>query len=264
MDLPNDEAARFYAQTYDASVSDWPGELAFYQELAEDANSSGSAMLELACGTGRVATRLARAGIDVLGLDRSPAMLEIARRNSIGIPNLRWVQADMRTFDLEETFRLAIIPGHAFQNLLTPEDQLACLKCIRRHLDPGGRLVVHLDHQDVDWLGELMGDKGGVFEREEEFAHPETGSLYRASRAWSYERSTQTAIVQTLWEEIGDDGTVASRIESGPVRLHCAFRFEMEHLFPLAGYQIDAVFGDFDKHELTDESTGMIWIARNV
>jgi ubiquinone/menaquinone biosynthesis C-methylase UbiE len=36
---------------------------------------------------------------------------------------------------------------------ITLEDQCACLECIRRHLPPDGVLAIHLDHQDVDWLG---------------------------------------------------------------------------------------------------------------
>jgi len=51
----------------------------------------------------------------------------------------------------------------------------ACLKCIARHLIPGGLLVVHLDHQDMGWLGDLRRDKGGVFEVEALY-----GDLYRA------------------------------------------------------------------------------------
>lgn len=69
----------------------------------------------------------------------------------------------MRAFKLGEKFGLAIIPGHSFQYLNTPQDQLAALVCIRKHLSPGGTLVVHLDHQDVRWLGDLLGDAGGVY-----------------------------------------------------------------------------------------------------
>ncbi len=150
----------FYAQTYDASVSDWPGEIDFYQELAAEANADGQSVLEVACGTGRVAMRLARDGVEVVGLDLSSAMLDVAREKSAGMSNMRWVQGDMRSLELGEAFGLVIIPGQAFHNMLTVADQIACLKSIRRHLVPGGVLVVHLDHQDVSWLGDLRRDKG--------------------------------------------------------------------------------------------------------
>lgn len=251
------------AQLYDASVPDWPGEIDFYRELAAEAKSNGGAVLEVACGTGRVAIRLAQDGVSVIGIDLSTAMLDVAREKSVGIPNVRWVEGDMRSFELGETFGLVIIPGHSFQFMLTPEDQVACLECIKRHLAPGGVLVVHLDHQDIGWLGDLLMEKGGVFETAGELMHPKTGRLIRTSRAWSYEPSTQTASTVTVWGEIGTDGKVVDRWERGPIRLHCVFRFEMEHLLARVGFEVEALYGDFFRGELRDESTEMLWVVRN-
>ena len=253
----------YYAETYDAAVSDWPGEIEFYRDAADWAKTRGEAVLELACGTGRVALRLAeRVDVPVVGLDLSSAMLEIAREKSLDIANVSWVEGDMRSFDLERHFGLILIPGHAFHNLLTPDDQVACLSCAKRHLTSGGMLIVHLDHQDMAWLGELAGAKGGVFEEEETFVRPRTGRTVRAFRAWKYERSTQTAICETRWEEQDDLGRVEVR-ETGPVPLHCLFRFEVEHLMARVGLDVLATYGDFFGHPLSDDSSEMIWVAVN-
>ena len=93
--------------------------------------------------------------------------------------------------------------------------------------------------------------------------HPKTRRLIRTSRAWSYEPSTQTASVVTVWEEIGADGKVGDRWERGPIRLHCVFRFEMEHLLARVGFEVEALYGDFFRQELRDESTEMLWVVRN-
>ncbi len=255
-------ADEFYARTYDDSVPDWPGEIDFYQEMAAEVKRNGRTVLEIACGTGRVAIRLAQKGVNVLGLDRSPKMLDVARQKSVGLENICWVQGDMRSFELGEAFGLVIIPGHAFQNLNTAWDQAACLECIKRHLSPGGLLVVHLDHQDVSWLGDLLGGKGGVFEPAEQFRHPESGRPIRTSRAWHYEPASQTAICQTAWEEVDADGQVLNRWQTEPIRLHCVFRFEMEHLLARVGFAIEAVYGDFFRHPLEDKSSEMIWVAQ--
>lgn len=257
------KADEFYARTYDDSVPDWPGEIDFYREMAARAKSKGGAVLEIACGTGRVAIRLAQDGVNVLGLDLSSEMIEIARRKSIELENMRWIEGDMRSFELDEAFELVIIPGHAFQNLNTPQDQVACLECVKRHLKPGGILVVHLDPPDIRWLGDLRREKGGVFEAAEQFQHPDTGRRIRTLRAWSYEPSTQTAIAQTVWEEMDADGQVVNRVERGPIRLHCVFRFEMEHLLARVGFEVEAVYGDFFRQELQDESPDMIWVAKS-
>lgn len=251
----------FYAQTYDVSVSDWTGEIDFYLEYAAQATSQGMPVLELACGTGRVALKIARAGHQVVGLDRSAAMLEIARGKSDGVSSVRWVEGDMRSFELEQQFGLVIIPGHSFQNLLISVDQISCLSSIHRHLSAHGRLILHLDHTNVDWLGELMGKKGGVFEPAERFTHPTSGREVHTSRAWWYERSTQTAIVQTVWEELDETRQVVNRVNSGRIRIHCVFPFEMEHMISSAGFYIDTVYGDFAKNEFTDEKEEMICVA---
>jgi ubiquinone/menaquinone biosynthesis C-methylase UbiE len=253
--------AAFYAQTYDDSVPDWPGEMEFYRALVLEAKQKDQSLLEIACGTGRVAIRLAREGIETVGLDISPQMLAVAREKSRDIPDIRWVQADMCAFDLGRTFGLVLIPGHAFQNLNTPEEQFACMECIHRHLEPGGILVVHLDHQDISWLGGLVGEKGGVFEPAEQFTHAPTGRLVRAARAWTYEPATQTAVCTTLWEAIEPDGQVVDTWQTEPIRLHCVFRFEMEHLLPRTGFSLDAVYGDFFRQPLEDKSANMIWVA---
>lgn len=252
----------FYAQTYDATVSDWEGEIDFYQSYVDAAAAKGNSILEIACGTGRVAIRLAKGGANVVGLDFSQPMLDIAREKSQGMANIKWVEQDMRTFDLDESFGLTIIPGHAFQNLVLAEEQVSCLKTIARHLNPGGKLIVHLDHQNVEWLGDLARQKDPEFEEGEKFLHPQTGRPIQTSYAWSYEPSTQTAILQTVWKELDGDGNVTDRWETGPIRLHCLFRFEMEHLLALTGYEVEALYGNFHREPLDDESGSMIWVAK--
>jgi ubiquinone/menaquinone biosynthesis C-methylase UbiE len=258
-----ERAREFYAETYDTVVTDWPGEIDFYRELAADANSKGQAVLEIACGTGRVAIRLAQDGVHVVGLDFSPAMLSVAREKSVGMNHVRWVQADMRSFELGETFGPVIIPGHSFQNLLTAEDQVGCLASIKRHLVPDGTLVVHLDHQDVRWLGGLTGGQGGVFEPTRSFSHPKTDQQIRAFQAWSYEPATQTAISHMVWEAIDATGEITDRWESGPLQFHCVFRFEMEHLLERTGFVIESVYGGFLRQDLQNDSSEMIWVAKH-
>jgi len=251
----------YYAATYDVSVTNWPGEIDFYLRAAQAV--APAEVLELAVGTGRVAAHLANAGLRVTGIDRSPDMLAVARGKTAGLPKLRLVEADMRSFDLGRRFGLVIIPGHSFQHLLTADDQLASLREIRRHLDRTGRVIVHVDHQDSDWLGAISpgGRLAGVFEPAESFRHPTTGRQVKTARAWTYRRVDQTAVVTTVWQDVADDGSVVARIQLGPTPIHCVFHHEMEHLLGRAGFEVEHLFGDFLGNPLTDESTEMIWQA---
>lgn len=254
-------AAKFYARSYDESVPDWPGEIAFYQEYAKEARVRSASVLDLACGTGRVGIRLAQDGASMWGLDISQPMLDVAKEKSSGLPNTRWIQGSMCSFELGQKFGLVIIGGHAFQHLNTPEEQIECLLCIFRHLDPDGQLIVHLDHQDVAWLAGLIGENAGKLKPSGEFREARTGQLIRAYRAWTYQPATQTALCAAAWEAVGADGRVIDRWERGPVPLHCVFRFEMEHVLRRAGFRVDNLYGDFFRHPLEDKSASMIWVA---
>lgn len=264
---PSDPHLR-YAQLYDSFVPDWPGEVDFYRRLAAQVKAAGHSVLEVACGTGRISLRLAENGASLIAIDHSPEMLSVARAKSIDPNNPRWLKADMRSFDLStllrpnETIELVLVTGHAFQYMLTPADQLACLERISACLAPGGLLVIHLDHQDVTWLGDLRGDLAGMYEPGEVFVDPLSGHHVQPTRAWAYEPSTQTAAVHTHWYEYDADNKLVTQWETGPVHLHCVFRFEMEHLLARAGYQIEEVYGDFYANPLHDDSTEMIWLAR--
>lgn len=76
------KADEFYDQTYDDSVPDWPGQIDFYRMLADRVKTISGLVLEIACGTGRVAIRLAKEGVNLVGLGLSPVMLEITKRKS--------------------------------------------------------------------------------------------------------------------------------------------------------------------------------------
>jgi hypothetical protein len=77
---------------------------------------------------------------------------------------------------------------------------------------------------------------------------------------WS--RYGETAISEVVWEGLNEMGEVTKRWERGPLRFHCVFRFEMEHLLLRAGHDIQALYGDFFQHDLQDDSSEMVWVAR--
>lgn len=248
-------------QLYDGAVPDWAGEIDFYRAMTIEVKNHGESILEVGCGTGRVALQLAQEGIPIVGMDLSPSMLALARQKSQGLSNVRWVVGDMQTFELGEHFGLILIPGHSFQFMLTPADQIACLTCIRQHLTSGGKLVIHVNHDDLGWLGGLIQGQGTGFELKGEYRQTSMKGSIRAWTAWSYEAATQTASAIDAWEFIGEDGMVMERKESIPKRLHCFFPIEMEHLLARAGFELEALYGDFFRKELQDTSPEMIWVV---
>src|SRR5579862_9167957 len=102
-------------------------------------------VLELGCGTGRLLLPLLEAGATVVGLDREPAMLEVARSRLTGFAErLSLVQAEMRRFHLDKQFDMVLVGLNTFMHLLTPKQQITCLESIHSHLRPAGVLLLDL------------------------------------------------------------------------------------------------------------------------
>jgi SAM-dependent methyltransferase len=139
------------AACYDALNAPDAGH-AFYIALAGDAPKT---ILDMGCGTGRLAVALAERGHRVTGADPSPGMLQVAR-NRPGHERVTWVDSTAAQLALSARFDLIIMTGHAFQVLLSDEDVRASLRVLRRHLAPGGRLAFETRNPLVeewrDWI----------------------------------------------------------------------------------------------------------------
>jgi trans-aconitate methyltransferase len=99
--------------------------------------SRGEAILDLGCGTGHLTSRIAASGARVVGIDSSPEMIEEARKN---YPELTFVVADAREFDLKEPF------DAVFSNAVLHwvKEAGRVLECVWKALKPGGRFVAEL------------------------------------------------------------------------------------------------------------------------
>jgi SAM-dependent methyltransferase len=96
-----------------------------------------ASVLDAGCGTGRVGIELARRGIEVVGVDADPDMLERARRRSTDVT---WVLADLATLDLGRTFDVVVLAGNVLP-FVEPVDRAAAVASCARHRDAGGLLV---------------------------------------------------------------------------------------------------------------------------
>ncbi len=131
---------------YDADDS-WSEDRLFYLGLAGDEPID---ILDIGCGTGRLANAYAEKGHRVTGLDPAQAMLAIARGKPQGT-RIRWIEGDARNFKLEDQYDLIIMTGHAFQVLLSDEEIKLLFRCVRNHLKPEGRFIFESRNPAIDW-----------------------------------------------------------------------------------------------------------------
>lgn len=133
-----------FTRFYDWSYQGYEQDIAFFATLA---GTYGSPILEVACGTGRIIIPLARCGVQVVGIDLSDHMLDIARCKLSKEPDyvrdrVSFTQADMRGFDLGSAFAAAFIPNASVFHLPDTDALLACFSCLYKHIVPGGIAVI--------------------------------------------------------------------------------------------------------------------------
>jgi SAM-dependent methyltransferase len=136
--VPADEVFEdsLFASLYD-HFNGWDVCDEFYLSLARE---RGGRVLDLGCGTGLLACRIAEEGLAVTGVDPAEGMLRVARARAGG-ERLSWVKAEGQSLRLPQRFDLIYMTGHAFQALLTDDDAVALLRAAHDHLAEDGRLA---------------------------------------------------------------------------------------------------------------------------
>jgi SAM-dependent methyltransferase len=122
---------------HDAENGGYAADLPLWEELAEGADAT---VLELGCGTGRVALHLARRGHEVVGLDSDAELLAVLAERAAGLP-VTALEADARRFELASPAGLVLAPTHLLQLLADGGERAECLGCIAAALRPGGLLA---------------------------------------------------------------------------------------------------------------------------
>jgi SAM-dependent methyltransferase len=245
-----------YARFYDLDLGELDADQAM---LSAFAARCGSPILELACGTGRALLPLAREGYRVVGIDVSAAMLELARHKvrAAGLESrVALAQQDMRGFSLGERFSLVFVAVNSFMHLMSLEDQLACLACVRQHLEPEGLLLLDLFNPD---LGRLL-DNSGQVALDKIMIDPESGHTLAKFRTAQADLGEQLLRVTYIVDEMEAEGQVRRTLF--PFAMRYLFRWELELLLRHAGFDLEALYGSYDLDAFTGESDKMIAVAR--
>jgi SAM-dependent methyltransferase len=218
-----------HAADYDVWAADMVDDVQWYVSLARDA---AEPIVELAVGSGRVAIPIAReTGKRVIGIDRSAAMLAVARERAAGLPvELR--EGDMRELALEQPVELIICPFRSLLHLRTWADKRQLFERVAAALRPGGRFA---------W---------NVFAFSPFVAVQVEGKRETRGETWQEVRNVPA------------DNRIDLVRGEGVIPLWWMTRAEQEGLCDVAGLEIEALYGGFHQEPYDETTLEMVWVAR--
>ena len=217
---------------------------AFYTAFA---GAVGKTLLDMGCGTGRLAVDLAALGHRVTGADPAAAMLAIARRRPGG-QAVDWVRSSAAALALPARFDQIVMTGHVFQVFLTDAEALAALRNLRRRLAPGGRLLFETRNPAARaWLAWTPERTRRVV------AVPGLGNV-EAHYAVTAVEGELVAYEPPFRFGPGDEAVAESRLRFMP-------QARLAALLAEAGYASVTWYGDWDRAPLGPESRELIVVA---
>lgn len=228
-----DAIARLYDPWSRSVTEDVP----FYLEEARRVRPGP--VVELGVGTGRIAVPIAAEGIRVIGVDSSPAMIEVCREQAelVAVSHLIDLRpGDFRKPPVEERVPLVICPFRSYLHLRNTPDRLSAFAAARQLLIPGGRLVFDVFAPSPEDVAETharwLEREPGIFERAE----------------WDLRRRTLTLSVR------GSEGETT-------MALAWLSTEEWHALLERAGFTVEGCYGWFDRRPYAGGEDS-VWVCR--
>jgi len=246
---------------YDESYQDHRADVTFYLQTALE---HGGPVLELGCGTGRITLPLARAGIDVVGVDASEEMLEAAQdkldTQSEDVQRcVTLAHADIRAIPRsvapDRAFRLVISPFNVLQHLYTLDDLERCFAGVRRCLMPRkGLFAFDVLLPDVRALGRNPARRYKLGQ----VHHPAGDTRYDYEESFDYDPIAQVQYIGMYFEH-PDDRSLSF---STPLTHRQFFPEELRALVRYNGFEAIHRYGSFDREPILETSDSQIYVCR--
>ena len=142
---------------YDANIYDglntFLSDLQFYKKWLP--KNEDAKILELCCGTGRLTIPIAKDGYNICGVDYTLSMLEQAKvkASEVGL-GINFIEADIRTLNLQEKFDLIFMPFNSIHHLYKNEDLFKTLKRVKNHLKAEGFFLLDCFNPNLQYIVE--------------------------------------------------------------------------------------------------------------
>lgn len=237
---------------YDANIYDglntFLSDLPFYRKWMP--RNKDAKILELCCGTGRLTIPLAKDGCCIWGVDYTSSMLERAKTKAseAGV-GIHFIEADIRTFSLQEKFDLVFIPFNSIHHLYTNEDLFKALQRVKSHLKEGGLFLLDCFNPNIQYIVEGEREQNVVAEYT-----TKDGREVWIKQRMHYENATQINRIE--WHYF-INGQFHS-IQNMDMRLF--FPQELDSYLKGAGFHIIHKFGSFEEDAFSNNSDKQIYV----
>jgi SAM-dependent methyltransferase len=239
------------AARYDAEYWWKVDDLAFWASMARQ---FGPRVLELASGTGRLAEPILKTGATYTGVEISEPLHKRARDKLASYhQQARLVHGDIRDLHLNDTFDLILIGFNSFLHLLTDEDALTALDCVREHCHNDTRFMIDIFVPDPIFLYRPADQRVPT----KIYPEPETGAAVKVDETNRYDPETELNYLR--WYYSTDDAKDFLIID---FTLRMYFPDTMDRLLHDAGFKIISKWGDYQRRSFNENSELQIYLAQ--
>ncbi|MGE0790687.1 MAG: class I SAM-dependent methyltransferase [Sandaracinaceae bacterium] len=228
-----------------------PDDLPFYRALVRE---HPGPVLELGAGTGRVAIELAADGTDVTGVELLEPMIELAaqKAQARGV-ELTLALGDLRSFRLERTFALVLLPYNTLNHLTDEDDLERALASIRTHMDGASRLVIDTFQPSLAFLGADRTTPKPILRYRDPYSEQEI--LIAEENHYDSAKQINRVVWRETIAEVPD-----ARVDE--LRMRIFFPRELDALLTLSGFAIEHKHGDYDRRAFDAASPKQLLVCR--
>jgi SAM-dependent methyltransferase len=246
------------ARYYDLVHAELTADIGFI--LTQAARNRGP-ILELGCGSGRLLIPLARAGYQIVGIDNSPAMLDLARQKLAAEPpevqdRVTLALADMTELNWESRFAFIFVSYNTLMHLDSEQKRIV-FKRIRRHLRSSGLFMIDV----VNPLAAAQTPDDHLLTLERCFIDPESGQVVVQKAASWPDNERQILRVIWLFDSSAPDGGPVHR-QLMQMDYHYLYPHELQMMLEETGFKLEALYGDYGESLFVEDSERLLLLAR--
>lgn len=241
---------------YDANIYDglntFLSDLQFYKKWLP--KNKEAKILELCCGTGRLTVPIAKDGHNICGVDYTSSMLEQAKvkASEAGL-EINFIEADIRSLNLQEKFDFIFIPFNSIHHLYKNEDLFKAFNGVKNHLKEGGLFLLDCFNPNIQYIVEGEKEQKKIAEYT-----TEDGRAVLIKQTMRYESATQINRIEWHYFINGEFHSIQN------LDMRLFFPQELDSYLEGAGFEIIHKFGNFEEGRFENKSEKQIFVCKTL